>query len=185
MTSMKTIAAALGATAMGVALSAPVWAQAVGSGQSGPTTMERPSSANTRDADKNFGGAKAPSSTTSSSTAGAGAAGCDKLTGKNKDDCMARRDAAPVSDARKTDRTDRKVQSNKDRPAKGAMRGNTGNPPLAGESPGVGVGGSGPVTMERPATANTRDANASAGGAKAPDGAASNARRGPSDKPVR
>jgi hypothetical protein len=183
MTSLKTIAAALGATAIGVALSAPVWAQAVGPGESGPSTMERPAGANTRDADKNFGGSKAPGS--ASSTAGAGAAGCDKLTGKTREDCLSRRDAAPVSDARSPDRkADRKVDR-KDRPAAGAMRGNTGNPPIAGQTPGVGTDGSGPATMERPATANTRDANASAGGAKAPDGAANNARRGTADKPVR
>jgi hypothetical protein len=162
-------------------LAAPLWAQTAR--DAAPTQVTKPNAGATESGAANMERPGTPPSTRGERSAAAGAVGCDKLTGKTREDCLAGRDASPSRVDNAKERV-RNAASNTKEKLNNAAR-NSKNPPLAGGSPTAGASESGPATMERPATANTRDANASAGGAKAPDGAASNARRGTADKPVR
>jgi hypothetical protein len=156
------------AAACALALTASVWAQAPAHSTTGNAAP--PGYPKDRVGVTSSGPAPSASSSAGGSASSMNASGCDKLTGKTREDCLARRDAAPVAG---TTAHDAKTGSKTSR-AKAAMR-DAHNPPLAGATPGVGVTESGPVNMSRPPAgkADTRNQTSSAGGSGAPAGSGS------------
>jgi hypothetical protein len=179
---MKSVAAAVG-TALGLALAAPVSAQTTtvtgcdrltgkaradcvantrgssyqaplpggnagaGESESGPASMNRPATADTRREPVNAGGVASQGTDRSATTprrAGVGAS------------------TAPRSDADANVRTDRPAVRDRVRNA-----GPNYQPPRAGGNAGAGESESGPVNAERPASADTRMNDSTAGSARA------------------